>query len=613
MSSTSQKRIKAIVIIATLIFAFNAKAADDGNLIADPGFETQKKEWNLPPEFKFSEEGGRTGPGCVAVINENPRKTPFATLNVLICGSKVYTFSVWAKALSSRPVIKIELYNDQGGNPVGKYAWLAGGPKIGGWEKYSVSVQAPRDIVKAILLMRQMGTGESFFDDAEFFPRDLVLYDIKTDKNVVYSDDRLKFTTTFSFNTDNPDTLSGMKAVLKVTEDKTGTEVFQFGPADVDKVELPFSFSLPQDKIGVFNISSSVTDKDGKVLHEEDDFLLVLPRPSIVKKGYYEIDGKPFFPIGIYHAFSFHDAEYKILQDAGFNALQGCGGSAKKLDHALQYGLHWGQVLYRGSKIDQETYDYTRNYVNKLKGHKGLLGFWYQDEPDAANVEFRQMMKQRRIHFENSPDTASSCCMFPTYQGFQKWSQIIDVVFHDPYYKCRNPFPITMVREWVDLAKKAKKPIVTVIQAFPYPLLPTPAELENSVYQALIHGSIGIYYYSFRDSSWYLPESGIWESVKKVNGEIGTLAPVLLSDAMRRETWNAKANADVDWVIATVGNETYALAVNVTEKTAAAIIPVPTGVKGSVKALFGRGSPQISDGKIVDTIEPLGTRAYVMK
>jgi hypothetical protein len=264
----------------------------------------------------------------------------------------------------------------------------------------------------------------------------------------------------------------------------------------------------------------------------------------------------------------------------------------------------------------KENFASSRSKMRLLKDHPALLSYWLQDEPDVWQTKATELVELRWILNENDPKHPGSAVLFGTSTRFMELQQAVDTVFVDPYPKRKRSLPHTEVRDEIERAKKAGKPIAIAIQAFewlPQWVKPSVSEFENYVYQALIHGVVGVTYYSLHEPGWSLSTSDLWPSVKEMNREIATLAPVLLSAEMRRASWSVKSNADIDWVAAIVNGETYLLAVNVTETPQQLNALLPEGTKGALYPLFDRAGAVLKDNRASEVIEGFGTRAYVIR
>jgi len=591
------------------------------NLLEDPGFESGGKGWSLPAEGRISATGGNTGAACVIIDNpDRKKKSPIAAFSFPdIPANRVYTFSARVKSMGvgeEGPKLKIEFYNAKGENTGGVYSL----PLIaaGVWNQVSVKLRAGRDTERATLLLRQFGNGEAAFDDLDFRFTDPVPFDMEVSPRVAYIGGELKPEVKVFLNSDDLASMAGFQAKLSVVDAVSGTVLIAPLLQKADKAALSFSLALPASKPRQFNVEASLLDPSGKVRFATNDLAIVVERPSLVRSGCYVVDGKPFFPIGAYHVK--HESEYPLLLSGGFNAVQGSGthdlGVLKKhLDECAASGLRYCLPLYGGMKV-RGNFSNTRAKLKAFAEHPALLGFWSMDEPDVWGVGPDELVELRAIIGAGTRVHPASSVIFPPSAHFMGQQESMDVIYVDPYPKKKNPEPITAVRTWIDGAKRAQKPIVCVVQAFEMlPAWPKPsaAELENYIYQSLVHGAIGIFYYSMNDPSWNLAQSDLWEKTLQMNREMKALAPVLLSEAMRRETWNVKSNPAVDAVAAVVNGETWVLAVNVSDKEADLSVALPAGAKGAVSAVFGRGKPVLKDGKIVDSIEALGSRVYVVK
>ena len=622
MADASKAEVKSLIIEQlNVVQSTSVEPRKSGaNLLQHPGFENAAG-WQLPATGSIEPKSGRNGTQAL-VIKETGTENPYARITVSdIPGSRDYYFRAWVKSekgLGDGPKLKIELYNQEGKNTVGVYSPTFSVGQYGTWAKVEVKLNAPRDTVKAVLMLRQYGSGESAFDDLEFIAGDPVPYELVVEKRSTYvrKGGSLDSAAIFYLTLDPADA-KGMTAMATVT-DSNGNSVFAGERQQADKKILKFPLRIPVDKPERFTVTARLFKPDASLLMEKKDVIAIVKQPSSFANGHYEVEGKPFFPIGIFHVEE-PEKEFPLLHDAGFNAVQGTpthdlNELGRYMDLAATNKIHVFLPLYAGMKV-KENFENSRSKMRLLKDHPALLSYWFQDEPDIYQTHTSEMIDLRWILNETDPKHPGSVMLFGSSTRFMEHQQAGDIVFVDPYPKRKVSLPNTEVRDEIERAKKAGKPIAIAIQAFevlPGWVKPSAAELENYVYQALVHGVIGVTYYSMHDPGWNLSTSDLWPSVKKMNREIATLAPVLLSNEMRKATWNVKSHADIDWVTAIVNGETYLLAVNVTGETQTLDVPVAADIT-DILPLFERGKAEIKNHHACEILEPFGTRVYRLK
>jgi hypothetical protein len=615
-----QKEVSTPVAVGESLRPVKSGKAGE-NLLQYPGFENAEG-WRLPATASLEPSIGRNGTSGL-VIRESGNEINSALLvapNIL--GSRDYCFRAWVKSEKGDgegPKLKIEFYNHEGKNTAGVHSPTFSVGQYGTWAKVEVKVNAPLDTVKAVLMLCQFGSGESAFDDLEFTSSDPLAYELGVDQRLsfVSKGGALDSAAMLHLNLDLAVT-KGMTAMVTVTDSK-GDAVFTSEPQPADKKVLKFPFQISSATAGRYTVTARLLKPDASLLLEAQDVIAIVEKPASFTHGHYEVEGKPFFPIGIWHVED-PEKEFPLLQEAGFNTVQGNATHDLKelvryMDLAEAHQIYVCLPLYAGMKV-KENFASSRSKMRLLKDHPALLSYWLQDEPDVWQTKATELVELRWILNENDPKHPGSAVLFGTSTRFMELQQAVDTVFVDPYPKRKRSLPHTEVRDEIERAKKAGKPIAIAIQAFewlPQWVKPSVSEFENYVYQALIHGVVGVTYYSLHEPGWSLSTSDLWPSVKEMNREIATLAPVLLSAEMRRASWSVKSNADIDWVAAIVNGETYLLAVNVTETPQQLNALLPEGTKGALYPLFDRAGAVLKDNRASEVIEGFGTRAYVIR
>lgn len=130
---------------------------------------------------------------------------------------------------------------------------------------------------------------------------------------------------------------------------------------------------------GAYKLQAQVTDKNGKTLHVADAQFRKMPykKGEIIVDGHnrLRIDGKPFFPIGLYRPPPDRFAE---LAEAGCNCIAPTGSfdEVEYADAAWEHGLHvlpevWGSL------------DKAKPFMD----HPAILAWYISDEPGGRQQE----------------------------------------------------------------------------------------------------------------------------------------------------------------------------------------------------------------------------------
>ncbi|HKB37465.1 MAG TPA: hypothetical protein VKD72_13545 [Gemmataceae bacterium] len=233
------------------------------------------------------------------------------------------------------------------------------------------------------------------------------------------------------------------------------------------------------------------------------------------------VDGKPFFPIGLYYcAEEFEDKSDRLLKklkDHGFNTLGyyrwGVDGWKSELDRAHQLGLKVWIRGHNGLAIDSpEIEKAVLDQVRRTCHHPALLFWEFQDEPILNKVSVDGSRKGYRLVKREDPDHPMLVVEWPgAVERMHQWKGIGDIFATDLYpiprsrkYGRLPNHDITQMRDYIVAIRKAHgdRPVLLVLQAWAWdPLVdgekgyPPPHESRFMAYQAVIHGAVGIHYY----------------------------------------------------------------------------------------------------------------------
>ena len=328
-------------------------------------------------------------------------------------------------------------------------------------------------------------------------------------------------------------------------------------------------FAIPADKFNSDSFEATVDVKRfafganevraellhrGKVLDSCAMRFVRPERPSARKvridgHGMTHVDGRPFFPIGVY----VHPKDKKLkyldrLKGGPFNCVIECAPQASVLNRLHRAGLMAIPKSPRSAEAVRRTY-------GAVKGHPALLAWYVIDEapPDRALVAI-PLQKLRR---ELDPDHPTIAVLNQA-ENAAPLMGCFDIVARDPYplsVNCHYPpggcdrKDLLDVAFWPKLMKEncyGLPPVWQVPQAFSWGWLrnwgkpeldryPTYEELRSMSWQSIAGGASGILWYAasmiFGRMEKY-PEEGEkrWGELVKVAGEINAKMPYLVSE-----------------------------------------------------------------------------------
>lgn len=413
---------------------------------------------------------------------------------------------------------------------------------------------------------------------------------------------------------------------------ENGKEVFSKRQSGNTHKTLKVETDLSKLPVGKYQLVFDLTDRSGTIASKA--FPLVVAPPATTEVTFDSnktcyVNGKPFFPIGIYHVSpaaigSINQASRKIglpevdlyqmmkeVKARGFNLVHHTWGmpTDEYLKEAADDGL-W--VLPEVAAPTAEQVATANKYGNVL--------MWYgADEPAGERlVWIRNALAQTSKLDPNRPVSAAVCfpdLFKPALEGF-------DFVMMDPYFVGMNMF--YEIADWIKKGHEASngtKAVWLVPQAFTIGstswVEPTPEDLRCQAYIGLVHGVKGFIWYAFWTSEfwpgnskgrnlWFLPDTILWDYFPKLNAEISDMAPVYLTGKSAGPV--VCSSKDVHTNLWKLNGKTIVVAVNTTNK--ALDCEIGGFGKGSADVKFESRKVTPSHGKITEHFKALEAHVY---
>ena len=281
-------------------------------------------------------------------------------------------------------------------------------------------------------------------------------------------------------------------------------------------------------------------------------FLTTLLSSGVLAGTLVAHNGKPIFPIGIYHYPEGLPLEPRLeeLAKAGFNAvLSPLTSSIEFMDSAAEHGigviatLGWNMILDPGGEESKKAW--LKENIDRLKNHPALLGYEAPDE--IAWLDF--LAGNPGIHREGvlkgysyiktlDPDHPIYMNHAPrnTVEYLKSYSEGGDILGTDIY-----PVPeggtghsdldpsLNCVGQYTEKLEEVGggKPIYMVLQGFAWedlskspgevPVQPNWVETRFMAYDAVCHGANGIIYWGM---AYTAVGDDIWDHLKRIAGEL---------------------------------------------------------------------------------------------
>ena len=620
--------IRMLASVASLA-AFGAVA--DEPIVVNGGFESdgagKVAGWREQGKYSFRPGEGINGTGAFYYENNDPGSYCVPGQPIKLTPGRRYRFSVWARTENivgdeSGASICIEWSGADGKWMGGAYAGGVKGTRF--WTKVeSMTATIPEGArsFRVCAYVRKGMTGKAWFDDVCVVPVEpkVVAGVCSTAYRNMAADGDVTF-----------------RAFLEEGAVKPGRLVFRHVGADgrlrftemdgEGNCTMPVkSLRMGRQKVGV-----AAYGEDGGVLGAaETAFTRVerLPKMSVWFDGQGRaiVDGKPFFPLGMYWG-AITTNKLEIYAKGPFNCLMpyNAPNSKELMDLCHERGL---KVIYsvkdiysgtrwapRGIRTEADEVAYITNRVARFKDHPALLAWYLNDELPLTMLP---RLSARRDLMERLDPGHPGWAVLYQFEQIQGYMPSFDVVGTDPY-----PIPgrsAGLATKWTRATARGTagcKPFWQVPQAFDWAAYkktpeekrksrpPTEAELRSMCWQCIAGGANGLVLYSWFDL-WKEP-NGVpfaqrWAECCRVCEEIKRYIPVLLGDELRgfacSETSGLSSSDREDPLSVRAwrhGGGVWVLVVNSSDRPIDAQVSLPRECN-SAAAVFGP-EPRLVDG-----------------
>ena len=355
------------------------------------------------------------------------------------------------------------------------------------------------------------------------------------------------------------------------------------------------------DKNLYFDAVSLVTaDYSGETTPEPPEFT---PRTVTVDAQTVLVDGKPFFPIGIY------GGAPSQLGDTGFNMISTAieNTTIEYLDRCSAHGLMtWGNLtgIARAHVPTQAGLA-----ALPIKNHPAILCWYNCDEPDHSrwNVpppEIRFMSKVLARQDDRHP---TAVLMMPwTPSNLYQYAHTADIAMTDPYST-----DISTVITQIDTLRTAVGPDspmwIALLSNYDNSTGPTPVAeyLYACTYAALTHSANGIFWFAYNPDTY----PAAWTTLKDISKELKELTPALVAQTSPKEV--TVSNPNIHTILKQYNGRSCLIAVNVGPAPANSVrltIPNLTAAQANVK--FEDRTELITAGTITDDFKPHQRHVY---
>jgi len=290
------------------------------------------------------------------------------------------------------------------------------------------------------------------------------------------------------------------------------------------------------------------------------------PVDVVVKGHVVTVNGKPFYPIGIYGC---TDPKEQLAGTA-FNLVTGGATSSsgrKYLDACAEAGV-FSWVNFTGLMRGHVPWQ-AGEMAAEVKDHPALLAWYLCDEPDHGswNVPPPELRLGKKLIAEEDGGAHPAVTLVMAWapSNIYQYADTCEILASDPYcISDKRPNDLRRVSRCVDTMRRAvhdEKPVWVVLQAgWDATAEPTREEEYATTYLAVTHGADGILWFALKYS---LDHPELWKTLKDLAGELKALTPALTA----RTVWikQGLGHPAVDAILKETEDAYYLIAVNCPE------------------------------------------------
>lgn len=533
--------------------------------VVNPSFEAAQNPkmpdgwWGPEKNFQRDETIARTGSASFRWTNDDPNNYVLSSSRPknLIPGNS-YLLSGWVKTKDvkgGKAAICVEWNGPDGKWAGGAYLQGVNGTKD--WTRIFEIVRFPMDAQNPHLTCygTRDATGTAWFDDLEivpYFPPCITQMSFDCYRAQTTGDQVKLFVGVSYVKADfAPELLKEISVGLE------GQKIQDY-EWDEDLNALVFTVPTKDLALGKHTVTVSVPNP-GLKTKEVREITLTKVEKFPERKSFIDpqrrliVDGKPFFPLGLYFGGVTHE-DVLNLADSPFNCIMPYHPiSRETLDDLYAHGIsviYSVKDLYEGLQCqsDEEGREKTIKRINELKDHPGIIAWYINDELPLSMLE--QLSGHRDLCEELDPGRPTWVVLYQVEQ-IRDYLPTFDVIGTDPYPISGKP--ASTAYKWAKMTCDGGfglRPCWQVPQLFNWAnyrkndknaRTPTYDEIRAMTWMNLAGGATGIIGYSYFDMPRNFsnenptPEAKkesfdrSWAMIKKVGEEIKKYESVFLT------------------------------------------------------------------------------------
>ncbi len=646
--------LRSHLVASLLILAGLARAEDVANLVSNPSFENTAPS-NLPEGWRGDRAAystdmiiARSGKTSLKFVNNDPKR-------YVLCAQKLSLQPGWKTRISAWVKTKDLVGPDSGATICLEWTdssgkWLGGAYPDGvkgtrDWTRVETVARIPENAGSVTLscYARRGMTGEAWFDDVEV----VRVIDPPLSSTLLWPNYRGqipagssgKITTRVRLSLlglpYKPDQLQ-IEATIRSADNAKPLAQEAVRPRPSPQ-PTDIAFPVAGLSPGTYQLTLRLLDPAGKEMQADRHELIQLapgaaPRSTFDEHRRLLIDGKPFFPLGMYwHAIN--EKDLKLYADSKFNCIMPYGSPTQaQLDLAQQHKL---KVIYSVKdwyfgikscppfiKSVEDEERVVRQRIRQFRDHPAVIAWYLNDE--LGEEYMPRLEAHQRWAAQEDPNHPTWIVLYQVDQ-VRAYLKTFDVIGTDPYPIGRKP--ASLAAQWTartfDQAERSR-PMWQVPQVFNWGnygkndvdktngRTPTPAEMRSMSWQCICEGATGLVFYSWFDlkRNADVPFEKQWDALKTIAAEIDRFAPMVLSiEPPPSVSLEGERPAWLHWIVRGNSGKAYIVAANDGDGDGTITFKLPPRSRGVRELTEGRDI-LIREAGFADELPKLAVRIY---
>ena len=631
------------------VAGFLPAGADEANLVQNPGFEESgpsglPAQWSGPANVYSRDTAVKhSGEASLKFVNGNPDNYVLCTQSVPLEKGQIYEVSAWVKTEKisgedSGATICVECSDAQGKYLGGQYPKGVKGDSDWTLIK-SVTPRVPENAGRCTIscYVRQGMTGTAWWDDISLRrtrekPMACVLMTPNYRGTITDQGPNAIRIRSFLSLRDYDCDVKDMRLTWRVTN--AGKPVAHGAVKRLSETATDVVIPACGMKPGRYDVEVALTPKRGGEPLASQSFAVARRHGMPDRKAYIDehnrliLDGRPFFPLGMYWGGIKHE-ELDAYADSAFNCLMPYSSpTMEQMNLARDHGLkviYSVKDTYFGTEASQGEFHseddelpFVKAKIEAFRDHPALLAWYINDELPLEMLE--RLARHRQWNEDLDPGHPAWVVLYQVDQ-IRDYLPSYDVIGTDPY-----PIPDrapSMAGEWTRKTVGGvcgSRPVWMVPQVFNWNTYaksdkdktkrpPTLEEMRSMAWQCIAEGANGLVFYSWfdirRDPATPFDEQ--WAKVKTVAQEIKDMMPVLLSVERPRE-FRVQSAPWLHVLNKRLGAATFLILVNESREVRTARIDFPHRPKTVLEHGTAASVPLTRPGVIDLDMPPLAVR-----